>query len=81
MSFALDNYSPNLPKLQGGHNIGVEMFIAVKDNADGTAVKLIYEENNNLDKVKVLKDDKENEEDESLPEVENPRSSEISFED
>ena len=56
------------------------MFIVVKDKADGNTVKLVDEENNNLDKVKVLIDDTQDEEDESLPEVENPRSSEISFE-
>ena len=53
------------------------MFIAVIDKAKGNVVKLVDEENNNLDKVKVLIDDKQDEEDESLPEVENPISSEI----
>ena len=58
----------------------METFIAVIDKAEGNAAKLVDKENNNLDKVKVLIDDKQDEEDESLPEVENPRSSEISFE-
>ena len=57
----------------------METFIAVKDKADGNTVKLADEENNNLDKVKVLIDDKQDEEDESLPEVENPISSEIAM--
>ena len=35
----------------------METFIAVKDKADGNTVKLVDEENNNLDKVKVLIDD------------------------
>ena len=40
-------------------------------------MKLVDVENNNLDKVKALIDDKQDEEEESLPEVENPTSSEI----
>ena len=55
----------------------METFIAVKDKAKGNAAKLVDIENNNLDKVKALIDDKQDEEDESLPEVENPISSEI----
>ena len=36
----------------------METFIAVKDKADGNAVMLVDVENNNLDKVKALIDDK-----------------------
>ena len=57
----------------------METFIAVKDKAEGNAAKLVDVENNNLDKVKALIDDKQDEEDESLPEVENPISSEIAM--
>ena len=58
MSFTPDNYSPNLTKPQWDHNIGMEKFIAVIDKAEGNAVKLVDIENNNLDKVKLLIDDK-----------------------
>ena len=55
----------------------METFIAVKVKAEGNAVKLVDVENNNLEKVKVLIDDKQDKEDESLREVKNPISSEI----
>ena len=53
------------------------MFIAVKDKSDGNAATSVDVENNNLEKVKALIDDKQDEEDESLPEDKNPISSEI----
>ena len=57
----------------------METFIAVKASAEADTAKLVDIENNNLDKVKALIDDKQDEEDESLPEVKNPISSEIAM--
>ena len=61
-----------LPNHNEHHKIEVEQFIAVKASAKADTVQLVDPEENNLNKVKAIEDDNEDEKDESLPVVENP---------
>ena len=54
------------------HEIKVEQFIAVKESAEASPEQLVDPEENNLNKVKAIEDDNEDDKDESLPVVENP---------
>ena len=50
----------------------MEQFIAVKERAKASPEQLVDPEENNLNKVKAIEDDNEDEKDESLPVVKNP---------
>ena len=73
MNLAQDNYSPS-PNHNEHGKVELEEFIAVKDEASAEAdtAQLDDPEKNNLNKVKAIEDDNEDEKDESLPVVENP---------
>ena len=73
MNLTWDNYSP-FPNHNEHGKVELEEFIAVKDEASAEAdtVQLDDPEKNNLNKVKAIEDDNEDEKDESLPVVENP---------
>ena len=59
-----------LPNYNEHHKIEMEQFIAVKELAEASPEQLVDPEENNLNKVKAVEDDNEDEKDESLPVVE-----------